>query len=84
MGLSDQWRDIKYREVFEQELRGLERRLKADPSCTIKDIQGVLRNLYIMEGADLDGRGCVQDTVMAATIAAYEYFTANRANEYKQ
>ena len=74
MGASDEWRDIKYRETFEQELRGLERRLKADPSCTAENLKGILRNLYIMDGADLDGRGSLQDTINSATIAAYEYF----------
>ena len=76
MGASQEWRDITYTETFEQELRGLERRVKADPSCTIADIEGILRNLYIMEGADWGGRGDVQDTIMAATIAAYEHFIA--------
>ena len=76
MGLSDEWRDIKYREVFEQELRGLERRRQADPSCTIDDIRNILRNLYISDGADWGGRGEVQDVIMAATIAAYEYYVS--------
>jgi len=74
MGISEEWRDIKYNEVFEQEIRGLERRLKADPSCKIKDLEGILENLYIKEGADQDGRGSLQDTIIAATIAAYEQF----------
>ena len=76
-GASLEWRDIKYSETFEQELRGLERRVKADPSCTLPDIEGILRNLYIMQGADWGCRGDVQDTVIAATIAAYEHFAAS-------
>jgi hypothetical protein len=74
MGLSDEWREIKYREVFEQEVRGLERRLQSDPSCTAESLRGILNNLYISDGADWGGRGDVQDVIMAATIAAYEYF----------
>jgi hypothetical protein len=74
MGLSDEWRDIKYREIFEQELRGLERRLQLDPSCTKEDLGGILNNLYISDGADWGGRGEIQDVIMAATIAAYEFF----------
>ena len=81
MGVCEEWRNIKYAETFEQELRGLERRISLDPSCTVPDIEGILRNLYIMEGADWGGRGDVQDTVMAATIAAYEHFiSAWKAN----
>ena len=76
MSSSIEWRDAKYTEIFEQELRGLERRRKADPGCTPTDIEGVLQHLYIMDGADWYGRGDVQDTIMAATIAAYEHFIA--------
>ena len=74
MVFTQEWQEKKYTETFESELRGLERRRAADPNCTIADIEGTLRNLYIMDGADHDGRGGVQDAVMAATIAAYEHF----------
>ncbi len=76
MGDSTEWRDVKYNEVFEEEIRGLSRRRQADPLCKIDDLQGILKNLYIMEGADNDGRGSLQDTVMSARIAAYEHFIA--------
>jgi hypothetical protein len=76
MKASVDWKEKKYEEVFEEELRGLDRRRQADPCCTIKDIEGVLQHLYIMDGADWYGRGDVQDIIMAATIAAYEYFIA--------
>jgi len=72
-----EWQNIKYTETFEEELRGLERRRAADPSCTVADIEGILKNLYIMDGADWGGRGGVQDIVIAATIAAYEHFIAD-------
>ena len=74
MGSSENWRDVTYAETFEAEVRGLERRRAADPACTVEDIEGTLKHLYIMDGADQGGRGGVQDTVMAATIAAYEHF----------
>ena len=76
MSSSVAWKNIKYDEVFEQELRGLERRRESDPSCKVEDIEGVLQHLYIMDGADWYGRGEVQDITMAATIAAYEHFIA--------
>jgi len=76
MGVSEEWREIKYRETFEEETRGLTRRREADPGCKVEDIQGILKHLYIMDGADQGGRGEVQDTIMAATIAAYERFIA--------
>ena len=76
-GSSVDWKETKYNEVFEQELRGLDRRRQFDLSCRIEDIEGVLQHLYIMDGADWYGRGDVQDITMAATIAAYERFIAN-------
>ena len=74
--MMQEWRDIKYKETFEGELRGLERRRATDPHCTVEDIEGTLKHLYIMDGADWIGRGDVQDITMAATIAAYEHFVA--------
>ncbi|MCL2382028.1 MAG: hypothetical protein FWC64_10660 [Treponema sp.] len=71
-----QWRDVKYGNVFEQELTGLRRRREADARCTVRDIERVLTQLYIMDGADWHGRGDVQDINMAATIAAHEHFIA--------
>jgi len=76
MSSSVEWKEIKYTEVFEEELRGLERRRESDPLCTVKDIEGLLQHLYIMDGADWYGRGGVQDIIMAATIAAHEHFIA--------
>jgi len=77
MSSSTEWQDRKYAETFESELRGLERRRAVDPNCTIADVEGILKNLYIMDGSDWLGRGRVQDEVMAATIAAYEHFIAS-------
>lgn len=74
MSESTEWIDEKYRQVFEDELLGLERRRERDPACTVTDVEGILRNLYIMDGNDWIGRGQVQDTTLSATIAAYEHF----------
>jgi hypothetical protein len=76
VGVSEEWRDIKYRETFEEETRGLVRRRQSDQNCRIEDLEGTLKALYIMEGANQGGRGDIQDTAMAATIAAYERFIA--------
>ena len=80
-GASVKWKDIKYAEVFEQELQGLRRRRQSDPLCTVNDIEGVLQHLYIMDGADWHGRGDVQDVTMAASIAAHEHFIAQWKGE---
>ena len=81
MAISEEWREVKYKEVFEEEIRGLKRRRQSDPGCKIEDIEGVLKNLYIKDGADIDGRGSLQDTIIAATIAAYELFIDNWRQE---
>jgi len=75
MSSSVDWRNVKYDEVFEQEILGLQRRREADPSLTVVDIEKVLQHLYIKDGGD-GGRGEMQDTVVAATLAAYEHFIA--------
>lgn len=74
MGVSEQWQDIKYQETFDEEIRGLTRRCQSDSDCKIEDLEGTLRNLYILDGANQDGRGSLQDTIIAARIAAYERF----------
>jgi hypothetical protein len=76
MGGSVDWREIKYGETFEQEVRGLTRRRESDPDCGVEDLEGVLLHLYRMDGSDWAGRGEVQDIALAATIAAYEYVIA--------
>jgi hypothetical protein len=70
------WREDLYAKTFDQETLGLERRRAADPDCTAADIEGALRSLYVLDGADWLGRGEVQDIAMAATIAAYEHTIA--------
>jgi hypothetical protein len=74
MELSRDWRELKYEETLQDELRGLTRRREADPGCTVEDLEGILRHLYHMDGADWLGRGEVQDIILSATIAAYELF----------
>lgn len=68
--------DEKYRHVYDEELRGLERRWANDKQCTIADLEGILKALYVHDGNDWTGRGQLQDAVVAATIAAYEHFIA--------
>jgi len=81
MSSSNDWRDVKYNETFEAELRGLERRRANDPSFTVADIDGKLRHLHILDGADQGGRGGVQDEIIAATIAAHEFFASRWRGE---
>jgi hypothetical protein len=42
----------------------------------VEDLEGVLRHLYQMDGADWGGRGELQGIILAATIAAYEQVIA--------
>jgi hypothetical protein len=76
MGASQDWQDIKYQTVLEDELRGLTRRREQDRGLTVTELEGTLSHLYIMDGADWGGRGEVQDITLKATIAAYERFIA--------
>ncbi|HBG36013.1 MAG TPA: hypothetical protein VLZ44_08340 [Treponemataceae bacterium] len=74
MSETDAWIEETYKDVFDEEIRGLERRCAHDPSCSIADLQGILDALYISEGNDQEGRGQRGDAIMAARIAAYEQF----------
>jgi hypothetical protein len=76
VGASVDWRDTKYNETLEEEIRGLQRRRESDPGCGIADLEGVLQHLYHLDGADWGGRGEVQDITLQATIAAYEHIIA--------
>ncbi|MCI1208133.1 MAG: hypothetical protein LKF96_01630 [Treponema sp.] len=64
----------KYTETFDEEMRMLERRRAHDTNLTIDELENTLRSLYIVEGNDIEGRGAIQDQVIAAEIAAYEAF----------
>jgi hypothetical protein len=72
MAESADWREKTYEHTLEEELLGLERRLKADPGCTVGSLEGILRHLYHSDGADWGGRGELQSIILSATIAAYE------------
>jgi len=68
------WMDDAYKDAFETEVRGLERRCANDPSCTLDQLKGTLKNLYVFQGNNWDGRGQVYELGLSATIAAYEFF----------
>lgn len=76
--------DERYRQIYEEELRGLERRCAHDPSCGVSELQGILKALYIREGNDIEGRGQLADAAMSATIAAYEHFIEELKNTAKK
>jgi len=76
MGVSEDWQEIKYKETFDEEVRGMERRIQSNTSCKIEDFEEILKNLYIMDGAFHDGRGSLANTILSARIAAYEFFIA--------
>ncbi|MDR0389893.1 MAG: hypothetical protein LBH73_07470 [Spirochaetaceae bacterium] len=76
MAESADWRENTYEHTLEEELLGLERRLKSDPDCTLESLEGILTHLYHSEGADWGGRGEVQNIILSATIAAYELIVA--------
>ncbi len=71
----------RYRQVYDEELRGLERRCEHDPTCGVDELKGVLKALYVREGNDLEGRGQLQDAALSATIAAYEHFIEDKKKD---
>ncbi len=84
MGETTDWADSQYQKAFDDELIALSRRREHDPNCTVRDFEGILANLYIMDGNDWTGRGLVQDIALSATIAAYEHFIQEWKKEEQQ
>jgi hypothetical protein len=82
-GASEDWKEITYRETLETELRGLKRRLEADPPCTAEELEGTLKHLYAMIGSDWGGRGELQNICLEAAIAAHEETIARIRGEKK-
>ncbi len=76
---TNNWETEKFNEVFEDELRVLERRKIYDKNCTLEDIQGTLDSLYILEGNG--DKSIVQEISLSASIAAYEQFIYNWQKE---
>lgn len=75
------WMDAAFNEAFETEIRGLERRWAHEQACSIEQLKGTLKNLYIFQGNNWDGRGNVYELGLSATIAAYEYFIDEKEKE---
>ncbi len=80
MSESVDWEAEKFKEVFEDELRVLNRRIQHNRNCTLQDIQGTLDSLYILEGNNLSGRSKVHEISLSASIAAYEQFIEDWKN----
>lgn len=67
----EDWQAQKFREFYDEEYTFLQRRLEAGKTDR-EELQGVLENLYIFDGNNLDGRSLVMQLSISATIAAYE------------
>lgn len=75
------WETEKFGELFDDEIRVLQRRRLNDPGCTVSDLQGTLDALYILEGNNMAGRSRVHEIALSASIAAYEKFIDDWKNE---
>ncbi|MCR5291078.1 MAG: hypothetical protein K6E51_13880 [Treponema sp.] len=71
----------KYDEIYEEEIRGIERRRQQDPNLTIDMLEGTLQALYNIEGDDWEGRGPLRDEMISAQIAAHEAYIAQWKKE---
>jgi hypothetical protein len=66
------WQDELYQKTFDAEMRGIQRRIEHDKNCTAETFQGMLQQLYEMDGSDWLGRGEVASITLHAQIDAYE------------
>ncbi|MGP1415824.1 MAG: hypothetical protein ACTTJ6_07895 [Treponema sp.] len=81
MSETDSWEQDKFNEVFEDELRLLNRRFESSCFCSIEELEGILHSLYIMEGQSNEGK--VREISLSATIAAYEAFVHEKKRSKK-
>lgn len=72
----EDWQQQRYEEVFDQICDQITDRRRSDPAFTIQVAREILETAYEDEGSDWTGRGPAEDTVKAATIAAYEHMVA--------
>ncbi|WP_428771056.1 hypothetical protein V1L52_04210 [Treponema sp. HNW] len=83
MSETTEWEGIAYKQVFDEETLGLERRKAHDPDLSINELENILESLYVSEGNNYVGRGPVGDIIMSATIAAYEQFIGEWKREVR-
>lgn len=78
-----EWREQKYKEVYDTVYATTRYRIMVDPSFTIKDLERLLATLYVNDGNDQGGRGVVADIVSSATIAAHQQVLLEWKRELK-
>lgn len=84
MAESTDWIEGTYKNAFDEETRGLQRRRASDKTLKIEELEGMLESLYIYQGNNKTGRSLVADTALAGTIAAFEEFIAEWKKEQQQ
>jgi hypothetical protein len=83
MAETKDWEEEKFSELFDDEIRVLQRRRLHDSDCTVADLEGTLNALYVLEGNNLEGRSRVHEIAISASIAAYEKFIDEWKKELK-
>jgi hypothetical protein len=74
---SDNVFERRYRQVYEANYAILLERKRTDPTFTLAQVRGFLKDAYIRQGNDWIGHGALFDTTQSAIIAAYETILAD-------
>lgn len=74
MTCSDEWQEKAYDKTWDETYKSLEARKKTDSSFGVDELRAILNHLYVNDGNDQGGRGCLQDVIMQATLDAHEAF----------
>jgi len=82
--MTDKSLERKYDEVFNSVCDYVDRQKETDPSFSLNHLQKMLETEYINEGNGWVGKSEVQETVSAATIAAYQHKIVEWKKETKQ
>ncbi len=81
--MSDDWKEKKYKEVFDGLCRQARRRRQEDPNFSVDDLKAQLEHQYVYQGNDWEGRGALGDVTVSATVAAYEHLIAEWEGDRK-
>lgn len=67
------WKEIKYKEIFDEICNQIDFRKIEDANFTVEDAKKMLNDAMVDWGNDWAGRGGISDIVHEATVAAYEF-----------
>jgi len=79
-----EWRELTYRDAFNNAVIYVKNMRKKDPGFTLNDLKAMLQSEYDRQGQAWDGRGEVVELTIEATIAGMQQELTRWQNEFKE